>query len=182
MQEIRFHGRGGQGAVTSAELIAIAAINKGECAQAFPSFGPERRGAPVVAFCRMDSKKINIRAKVYDPDVVIVLDPGLLTLVDPAEGLKDGGILIINTKKSVDEVMKAGAKYKVATVDANTIAQEELGRVIVNTTMIGAFIKVTGLLSIEDIKDPLMERFGAKLGGKNLKALERAYNEVVIKG
>jgi len=182
MQEIRFHGRGGQGAVTSAELIAIAAINKGECAQAFPSFGPERRGAPVVAFCRMDSKKINIRAKVYDPDVVIVLDPGLLTLVDPAEGLKDGGILIINTKKSVDEVMKAGARYKVATVDANTIAQEELGRVIVNTTMIGAFIKTTGLLTIEDIKEPLMERFGAKLGGRNLKALERAYNEVVIKG
>ncbi len=182
MQEIRFHGRGGQGAVTSAELIAIAAINKGECAQAFPSFGPERRGAPVVAFCRMDGRKINIRAKVYNPDVVIVLDPGLLTLVDPAEGLKDGGILIINTKKGVDEVTKAGARYRVAAVDANTIAQEELGRVIVNTTMIGAFIKATGLLTIEDIKGPLMERFGAKLGGKNLKALERAYNEVVIKG
>ncbi|MCK7490316.1 MAG: 2-oxoacid:acceptor oxidoreductase family protein [Anaerotruncus sp.] len=78
MQEIRFHGRGGQGAVTSAELIAIAAINKGQCAQAFPSFGPERRGAPVVAFCRVDDNKIHIRAKVYDPDVVIVLDPGLL--------------------------------------------------------------------------------------------------------
>ena len=100
----------------------------------------------------------------------------------PAEGLKDGGILIINTKKGVDEVTKAGARYRVAAVDANTIAQEELGRVIVNTTMIGAFIKATGLLTIEDIKGPLMERFGAKLGGKNLKALERAYNEVVIKG
>jgi 2-oxoacid:acceptor oxidoreductase gamma subunit (pyruvate/2-ketoisovalerate family) len=182
MQEIRFHGRGGQGAVTSAELIAIAAINKGECAQAFPSFGPERRGAPVVAFCRMDGKKINIRAKVYNPDVVIVLDPGLLTLLDPAEGLKDGGVLIINTKKNAGEVAKAGAKYRVAAVDANTIAQEELGRVIVNTTMIGAFIKATGLLTIEDIKGPLLERFGAKLGGKNMKALERAYNEVVIKG
>jgi pyruvate ferredoxin oxidoreductase gamma subunit len=182
MQEIRFHGRGGQGAVTSAELIAIAAINKGDCAQAFPSFGPERRGAPVVAFCRMDSKKINIRAKVYNPDVVIVLDPGLLTLLDPAEGLKDGGVLIINTKKNADEIVKPGAGYKVAAVDANTIAMEELGRVIVNTTMIGAFIKATGLLTIENIQGPLLERFGAKLGGKNMKALERAYNEVVIKG
>ena len=90
MQEIRIHGRGGQGAVTSAELIAIAAINKGKCAQAFPSFGPERRGAPVVAFCRVDDKKINIRAKVYNPDVVIVLDPGLIKLLDPSEGMKEG--------------------------------------------------------------------------------------------
>jgi pyruvate ferredoxin oxidoreductase gamma subunit len=183
MQEIRFHGRGGQGAVTSAELIAIAAINKGNCAQAFPSFGPERRGAPVVAFCRVDHKKINIRAKVYNPDVVIVLDPGLLTLLDPAEGLKDGGVLIMNTKKSPDEIAHPkDSGYRIATVDANTIAMEELGRVIVNTTLIGAFIKATGLITIEDIKGPLLERFGAKLGGKNMKALERAYNEVVIKG
>jgi pyruvate ferredoxin oxidoreductase gamma subunit len=100
MLEIRFHGRGGQGAVTSAELIAIAAVGKGKYAQAFPSFGPERRGAPVVAFCRVDEKKILIRAKIYDPDVVVVLDPGLITLVNPLEGLKEGGILIVNTKKS----------------------------------------------------------------------------------
>jgi pyruvate ferredoxin oxidoreductase gamma subunit len=182
MQEIRFHGRGGQGAVTSAELIAIAAINKGNCAQAFPSFGPERRGAPVVAFCRVDDKKINSRAKVYNPDVVIVLDPGLLTLLDPAEGLKEGGSFLINTKKSPDEIAKPNVGYKVATVDASTIAMEELGRVIVNTTMVGAFIKATGLITIEDIKGPLLERFGAKLGARNMKALERAYNEVVIKG
>ena len=183
MQEIRFHGRGGQGAVTSAELIAIAAINKGNCAQAFPSFGPERRGAPVVAFCRVDDKKINIRAKVYNPDVVIVLDPGLVELLDPSEGMKDGGVLIINTKKGPEGAGKiSNSKIKIATVDANKIASEELGRVIVNTTMIGAFIKATGLISIDDIKEPLMERFGTKLGARNLKALERAYKEVVIKG
>jgi 2-oxoacid:acceptor oxidoreductase gamma subunit (pyruvate/2-ketoisovalerate family) len=100
MHEIRVHGRGGQGAVTSAELIAIAAIDTGRFAQAFPSFGPERRGAPVVAFCRVDERKINIRAKVYNPDVVIVLDPGLVALLDPTEGMKEGGILIMNTRKT----------------------------------------------------------------------------------
>ncbi len=183
MQEIRFHGRGGQGAVTSAELIAIAAINKGNCAQAFPSFGPERRGAPVVAFCRVDDKKINIRAKVYNPDVVIVLDPGLMELLDPSEGMKDGGVLIINTKKGPEGAGKIGnSTIRIATVDANKIANEELGRTIVNTTMIGAFIKATGLVSIDDIKEPLLERFGAKLGARNMKALERAFNEVAIKG
>ncbi|HPI92283.1 MAG TPA: pyruvate ferredoxin oxidoreductase subunit gamma [Deltaproteobacteria bacterium] len=183
MHEIRFHGRGGQGAVTSAELIAIAAIDNGRFAQAFPSFGPERRGAPVVAFCRVDDRKINIRAKVYEPDAVIVLDPGLVTLLDPAEGMKDGGILIMNTKKGPGEVKTSkGSSIRIATVDADRIAIEELGRAIVNTTMIGAFIKATGLISIDDIRAPLLARFGSKLGERNLKALERAYNEVVIKG
>ena len=183
MHEIRVHGRGGQGAVTSAELIAIAAIDTGRFAQAFPSFGPERRGAPVVAFCRVDERKINIRAKVYNPDVVIVLDPGLVALLDPTEGMKEGGILIMNTRKTPEEVETAkGSAIRVATVDANRIAIEEVGRPIVNTTMIGAFIKATGLIAIDDIKKPLLERFGAKLGERNMKALERAYNEVVIKG
>ncbi len=183
MHEIRVHGRGGQGAVTSAELIAIAAIDTGRFAQAFPSFGPERRGAPVVAFCRVDERKINIRAKVYNPDVVIVLDPGLVALLDPTEGMKEGGILIMNTRKTPEEVETTkGSTIRVATVDANRIAIEEVGRPIVNTTMIGAFIKATGLIAIDDIKEPLLERFGSKLGERNLKALERAYNEVVIKG
>jgi pyruvate ferredoxin oxidoreductase gamma subunit len=183
MREIRFHGRGGQGAVTSAELIAIAAINKGGFAQAFPSFGPERRGAPVVAFCRVDDKKIHIRAKVYNPDVVVVLDPGLVDLLDPTEGMHEGGILIINTKKSADQIKGLkNTSIKIATVDANKIAQEELGRVIVNTTMIGAFIKATGIITVEDITEPMLERFGAKLGERNMKALKRAFQEVTIKG
>ena len=182
MLEIRLHGRGGQGAVTSAELVAIAAINKGNFAQAFPSFGPERRGAPVVAFCRVDDKKINIRAKVYHPDVVIVLDPGLLTLLDPTEGMSDDGILILNTKKAPGDIdALSGKSVRVATVDANTIAIEELGRPIVNTTMLGAFIKATGLIDVEDIREPLMERFGSKLGSRNMKALQRAYDEVSLK-
>src|SRR3990172_2342055 len=128
MQEIRVHGRGGRGAVTSAVLIAIAAINKGNFAQAFPSFGPERRGAPVVAFCRVDDKKIHIRAKVYNPNIVIVLDPGLVDLLYPSEGMKEGGVLIINTKKGPEIAGKASnASIRIATVDANKIANEELG-------------------------------------------------------
>jgi 2-oxoacid:acceptor oxidoreductase gamma subunit (pyruvate/2-ketoisovalerate family) len=182
MLEIRFHGRGGQGAVTSAELIAIAAIGKGEFAQAFPSFGPERRGAPVVAFCRVDDKKILNRAKVYEPDVVVVLDPGLLTLVNPVEGLKPGGIIIINTKKSYDEIMDSCSfSCRVGIVDADKIAKEELGRVIVNTTMLGAVMKATGLLEVDDIREAMLNRFGPKLGEKNMKALERAYDELTIK-
>ena len=179
MLEIRFHGRGGQGAVTSAELIATAAINKGKYAQAFPSFGPERRGAPVVAFCRVDDKRILVRAKVYEPDVVVVLDSGLLTLIDPVEGLKPDGILIINSKKSYKEIMnECHFSCRVGIVNA---AREELGRVIVNTTMLGAVMRATGLLEVEDIRGPMLDRFGPKLGEKNMKALERAYDELVLK-
>lgn len=182
MLEIRFHGRGGQGAVTSAELLAVAAISKGMYAQAFPSFGPERRGAPVMAFCRLNDKRILIRAKVYEPDVVVILDSGLLTLIDPLEGLKQDGILIINTKKSYEEIMnECRFSCRVATVNADRIAREELGRVIVNTTMLGAVIRATGLLGVEDMREPLLERFGPKLGEKNVRALERAYNESVLK-
>ncbi|MBC7246324.1 MAG: 2-oxoacid:acceptor oxidoreductase family protein [Actinobacteria bacterium] len=182
MLEIRFHGRGGQGAVTSAELLAVAAINKGMYAQAFPSFGPERRGAPVVAFCRLDDKRILARAKVYEPDVVVILDSGLLTLIDPVEGLKPDGILIINTKKSYEEIMnECRFSCRVGTVNADQIAREELGRVIVNTTMLGAVMRATGLLEVEDMRGPMLERFGPKLGEKNMKALERAYNELVLK-
>jgi pyruvate ferredoxin oxidoreductase gamma subunit len=182
MQEIRLHGRGGQGAVTSAELVAIAAINKGQCAQAFPSFGPERRGAPVVAFSRIDDKKINIRAKIYNPDVVIVLDPGLLALMNPTEGMKADGILILNTKKSPEEIRKTyGYKCKIATVDASKIAIEEVGRPIVNTTLLGSFIKATGILKMEDITEPIMNRFGPKLGAKNMAALKRAFEETIVK-
>jgi pyruvate ferredoxin oxidoreductase gamma subunit len=120
---------------------------------------------------------------VYYPDVVLVLDPGLINILDPSEGMKKGGILIINTKKGPES---AGTirdqSIKIATVDASKIANEEMGRNIVNTTMIGAFIKVTGLISIEDIQGPLMERFGSKIGARNMKALERAFKEVTIQG
>ena len=182
MLEIRIHGRGGQGAVTSAELIAVAAIGTGKYAQAFPSFGPERRGAPVVAFCRVDDKRILNRTKVYEPDVVVVLDSGLLTLIDPVEGLKPGGILIINSGKTYEEIMDScHFSCRVGIVNADEIAREELGRDIVNTTMMGAVMKATGLFGIDDVRGPMLDRFGPKLGEKNMKALQRAYDELVIK-
>ena len=124
MIEVRFHGRGGQGAVTSAELIAQAAISKGKYAQAFPSFGPERRGAPVLAFLRVSEKPIRLRSRVYKPDAVIILDATLLGTVNPAEGLKDG-FVIINTHKPSEELRMLFPGHNIAYVDASKIAKED---------------------------------------------------------
>jgi pyruvate ferredoxin oxidoreductase gamma subunit len=177
--EIRWHGRGGQGAVTSTELLAQAAISEGKYAQAFPSFGPERRGAPVQAFNRVDSKSpVRIRADITEPDVVVVLDPSLLDKVNVTSGLKKGGPVIINTRKTAKEIKKEfGIKYPVATVNATKIAREVLGVPIVNTTVLGAVIKLTGVVKKESAHAPLMKRFG-RLGERNIQAMETAYKEV----
>ncbi|MDO8568473.1 MAG: 2-oxoacid:acceptor oxidoreductase family protein [Dehalococcoidales bacterium] len=179
--EIRWHGRGGQGAVTSAELIARAAISEGKYAQAFPSFGPERRGAPVMAFDRVDaSSPIKIRAEITQPDVVVVLDPGLLGIMNVAAGLKDNGLVIINTKKSASQIRSEfGIKGRLAVVNANTIAREVLGVPITNTTMVGALLKGTGIVKLESMGEPLQKRFG-KLADRNLKAMARAFEETVV--
>jgi pyruvate ferredoxin oxidoreductase gamma subunit len=180
--EIRWHGRGGQGAVTSAELVAQAAISEGKFAQAFPSFGPERRGAPVLAFVRIDSQEpIRIRAEITDPDVVVVLDPGLLTIVNVASGLKKDGIVIINTKKPFAEIEKnLKTKCKLARVDATSIARETLGVPITNTTMVGALLKATEVVKLESLVEPLTHRFG-RLAERNVNAMKRAYAETELK-
>jgi len=183
MVEIRFHGRGGQGAVTSAELAALAAIEEGKYAQAFPSFGPERRGAPVMAFVRISDKPICTREKVYEPNYVIVLDPTLLKLVNVEAGLKKGGIIIVNTTKSAEQVRKeTGIKAKIATVDASKIAIETMRVPITNTTMLGALIKaVPGLISMDGLKHPIDHRFGP-IAEKNVKSCARAFEETVVEG
>jgi len=180
--EIRWHGRGGQGAVTSAELLAKAAIDEGKYAQAFPSFGPERRGAPVLAFNRVDDKEqIRVRAGITDPDVIVVLDPGLTGIVNVTDGLKDSGAIIVNTKKSVDEMTtEFGNKWKLAAVDATGIARELLGVNIVNTTMLGALVKVSGVVNIDSLIEPLDERFG-RLAERNINAMKKAYEDTIIK-
>ena len=180
--EIRWHGRGGQGAVTSAELVAQAAISEDKFAQAFPSFGPERRGAPVLAFVRIDSQKpIRIRAEITEPDVVMVLDPGLLTIVNVAAGLKEGGIVIINTRKSFAEIEKSlKIKCKLGKVDATHIARETLGVPITNTTMVGALLKATDVVELESVVEPLNKRFG-RLAERNVNAMKRAYQETEIR-
>ena len=178
MKEFRIHGRGGQGAVTTAELLALAAISEGKYAQAFPSFGPERRGAPVVAFARISDKPIRIRSKVYEPDVVVVLDASLLQLVAVEEGLKGDGMVVANTAEANGGFkQKLSSSQKYYTVDANTIAMETLGRPITNTTMIGALIKATGVVKLESLEEPLNERFG-RLAERNFQAMKRAYESL----
>jgi pyruvate ferredoxin oxidoreductase gamma subunit len=180
MIEIRFHGRGGQGAVTSAELLALAAIGEGKYAQAFPSFGPERRGAPVVAFCRIDDQPIRIRANIYEPDLVVVLDASLLKIVNVAAGLKPNGILATTSKDSPEKV-KEGLKIKnrLAVVDATKIAMEILGLPITNTTMLGSLVKASGVVKRESFIAPLKERFG-RIAEKNISAFERAYQDTIL--
>jgi pyruvate ferredoxin oxidoreductase gamma subunit len=180
MVEIRFHGRGGQGAVTSAELTALAAIEQGKFAQAFPSFGPERRGAPVMAYVRVSDTQIRTREKIYNPDIVLVLDPSLLSIVDVAAGLKEGGLVILNTKKSAAEIrQETGIKARLALVDASTIAMETMRIPITNTTMLGALMKASHILPVEALRPPVEQRFGP-IAEKNLKACMRAYEETQV--
>ncbi len=181
--EIRWHGRGGQGAVTSAELMAQAAINEGKYAQAFPAFGAERRGAPVVAFVRIDSSKpIWVRAEITEPDAVVVLDQGLLRVVDVTSGLKTTGMLVINTPKDPEEITKEfNLDCSLATVDATKIARELLGVPIVNTSMIGALMRATKVIKLESLFEPLRERFG-RLAERNISAMQKAYEETAVRG
>jgi len=180
MIEIRFHGRGGQGSVTSAELLALAAIGEGKYAQAFPRFGPERRGAPVVAFCRISDQPIKIRANVYEPDIVVVLDSTLLKIVNVAAGMKPKGILVTTSKDSPEKVKELlKIKNRLAVVDAIKIAMEILGVPITNTAMLGSLVKASELIRKESFVPPLKERFG-RIAEKNISAFERAYQETVL--
>jgi pyruvate ferredoxin oxidoreductase gamma subunit len=171
MIEIRFHGRGGQGAVTAAEILAKAAFKDGKYSQAFPFFGVERRGAPVMAFTRIDTEPINLRYQVYNPDHVIVLDDGLLSVVDVYSGLKENGEVIINTHEKVES-----EKYDVFDVDATGIALEILGVNIVNTIILGYFAKKTGEVSIESLIEVIKETFPGPIGEKNAVAAQKAYD------
>ena len=178
--EVRWHGRGGLGAVTSAELLARAAISEGKYAQSFPSFGPERRGAPVIAFLRISDEFIRTRTPIDKPDVVVVLDPGLLRTVDVTSGLKNNGKIIINSRKSPAELQsKFGYKWPLATVNATSIAKETIGVPITNTAMIGALLKITQIVRPDSVVEQLQERFGTRAKG-NIEAMNRAYKEVVI--
>lgn len=182
MVEIRFHGRGGQGAVTSAELTALAAIEEGKFAQAFPSFGPERRGAPVMAYVRVSDEQIRTREKIYEPNIVVVLDPSLLQIVNVEAGLREGGLVVLNTTKSAEEVRReTGLKGRLAIVDATKIAIETMRLPITNTTMLGALLKASGLMTIDALKGPIQHRFGP-IAAKNLNACMRAYDETTLEG
>lgn len=173
--EVRFHGRGGQGAVTAANLLSDAAFREDKDVQSFPFFGVERRGAPVTAFARLDDEPIRIKSQIYEPDVVVVLDNTLLDVVDVTEGLKDEGKVILNTENSPGEVDLN--VDKLSTVDATGIALDILDKDISNTSILGAFSKVTGYVDINSVTEAIEDNFEEDLGKKNAKAAKKAFEE-----
>jgi len=175
--EIRFHGRGGQGAVTASRIIAVAAYEEGQYCQAIPMYGTERRGAPLTAFVRLDNQRVRERELVHNPDISVVLDPLIAKQQAVVENLKAGGLVILNTQEKPEDV-KLGGDFKVATVDATTIALETLGRPITNTAILGAFAKVTGLINLESIEKAIKKSFPGRLGEMNMAAVKRSYDEV----
>ena len=186
MVEIRWHGRGGQGAKTAAILFADAAMSSGKFVQAFPEYGPERMGAPVQSFDRLSDEPITLHCGITSPDIVAILDPTLITTVDVTSGVKDDGIIIINTSLSPAEIRKEmGIKgKKIFTIDASGISKSTLGREIPNTPMLGALIKVSGLLEIKSVLDDTKKKLEKKFSSKpeliegNIQAIKRAYEEV----
>lgn len=176
--EIRWHGRGGQGVVTAGELLAETALDSGKYFQAFPDYGPERMGAPIRAFTRLSDEPITIHSQIEEPDVVLVLDPTLLGAVAVAEGLKEDGVLVVNSAKDPAEVREiTGFQVgKVFTVDASHIAIEEMGREITNTPMLGAFAQATGVVKLDDLAGEIRDWFGAKLSKEAVEANVRAMN------
>jgi 2-oxoacid:acceptor oxidoreductase gamma subunit (pyruvate/2-ketoisovalerate family)/2-oxoacid:acceptor oxidoreductase delta subunit (pyruvate/2-ketoisovalerate family) len=175
--EIRLHGRGGQGAVTASRLIAIAAYEEGQFSQAIPMYGTERRGAPLTAFVRIDNQRVRERELVHNPDISIVLDPLIAKQQAVVDNLNPGGLVLLNTQDNPEDV-KLGGDFKVATVDATTIALDTLGRPITNTAILGAFAKITGLVKVESIEKALKKTFPGRLGEMNIAAVKRSYGEV----
>ncbi|MFP4116494.1 MAG: pyruvate ferredoxin oxidoreductase subunit gamma [Candidatus Aenigmatarchaeota archaeon] len=177
MKQIRIHGRGGQGSVTMASMMAEAAFESGKEAQGFPSFGVERLGAPIEAYVRIDNKEITDRSQIYNPDFVIVQDSTLIELVEVEKGLKDDGMILINTSEDAENI-DLDTEAEIVTVDATEIALEHLGKPIMNTALAGAFAKATGLIEEESMAKVIRETFEGEIGQKNVKAMEEAYGVV----
>jgi pyruvate ferredoxin oxidoreductase gamma subunit len=175
LKEIRIHGRGGQGVVTAAVLLADAAFQDGKHAQAFPAFGSERMGAPVQSFVRVDNIKIRSRDQVYNPDYLIIQDYTLLGVIDVLHGLKEDGLCLIDSEKSPEE-FNLDTKAKVLTVPATKIAREVIGRPIQNTTLVGALCGATGLITVDAVKESVKQRFPGPVGEKNADAVQKAFD------
>ena len=186
MIEIRWHGRGGQGAKTASQFLGEAALDTGKCIQSFPEYGPERAGAPMKAFNRISEKPIYIHSSVTNPEIVVVIDPTLIGAIDVTEGLGDDGMLLVNTDKSPEEIRKAVnfKKGRVGTVDATKIALETLKLPMPNMPMLGALLKVNELVSMDQLSERVKAKFLKKIGEEktnaNLEGMKRAFNEVKI--
>ena len=182
MFQVRIHGRGGQGVVTAAELLAQAAFDEGRHAQAFPSFGSERTGAPVVAFCRIADNAIRVREPVMTPDALIVQDETLLRAIDVFNGLSPNGYVLINSTKTFTELGLAQyspSAQRFITVPATQLAMEHLGRPVPNAVLLGAFAALTKIVSLKAVTDAINERFNAKLAVGNCSAASAAYEYVI---
>lgn len=177
--EVRWHGRGGQGIVTVSRLLAHAALLDGKYVQAFPEFGPERRGAPVTGYTRISDEPISIHSHIYNPDIVVIVDPTLLDKIDVTKGLAMDGTVVANSERSPDELKGSlmTGKARVYTVDAVRIALDFLGRPIYNTAMLGALIKAVPLVTLESLNKVVTERFPGTVGEKNVAVVKRAYEE-----
>ena len=184
--EIRWHGRGGQGAKTASLLLADAAFNTGKYIQGFPEYGPERMGAPITAYNRISDKPITIHSNIYEPDYVVVVDDTLLETVPVTSGLKNTGAIVINTTKNAEEIkgLLKGYEGKVYKIDARKISEEALGRYFPNTPMLAAIVKVSKVMSDEELLNDMKGSFKHKFAKKpeviegNMKALELALKEV----
>jgi pyruvate ferredoxin oxidoreductase gamma subunit len=183
--EIRWHGRGGQGTVTAAKVLADACLSSGRHVQAFPEYGPERSGAPLRAYNRISSKELRMHCPVLKPNIVVVVDATLLDGIDVTEGAPDNAIFIVNSSKEpveIREKLKAKPTQKVFTVDATRIAIDCIGRPLPNSPMVGALSKVSGLVSLDVILEDVRKSFGKKFSQKiidgNLEATRRGYEEV----
>jgi len=181
--EIRWHGRGGQGLVTASSLLAEAALEEGKYIQAFPEFGPERMGAPIKAFNRISSRRIDVHSQVYEPNLVVVVDPTLLGLRDVVEGLREDGVLLANFGGGIEEVReKTGFSGSIYVVNATRIARETIGVPIANTACLGALARVVDVVKLDSLekkfRERFLDRFGEKGVEKNVEAMRRAYREV----
>jgi pyruvate ferredoxin oxidoreductase gamma subunit len=181
--QVRIHGRGGQGVVTAAELLSVAAFADGRHAQAFPSFGSERTGAPVVSFCRIDDEPIRAREPIAEPDALIVQDPTLLHQVDLFAGLDPSGSILINSSRSfeelgIGELIGRYARNRLLTVPATDLAREHLGRPLPNAALLGGFAALSDAVSIESVARAIGERFGGRVGAGNIAAAEDAFRYV----
>lgn len=184
--EIRWHGRGGQGAKTASLLLADAAFNTGKYIQGFPEYGPERMGAPITAYNRISTSPIRVHSNIYEPDYVVVVDDTLLKAVDVASGLKEDGAIVINTTKGIDEIVPLlkGYKGSVCTIDARKVSEEALGKYFPNTPMLAAIVKVAGIMPEDDFIKDMQDSFKHKFAKKpevidgNMKALKLALEQV----
>lgn len=185
MFQVRIHGRGGQGVVSAAEMLSIAAFEQGKYSQAFPSFGSERMGAPVVSYVRIDDEVIEIREPVFEPDLLIIQDPTLFHAVDVFKGMKDDGFVLINSSRKLDDLGIGEATDKlpaghVATISATELAMQYLKRPMPNTVLLGAFTAMSNILELESVEKAILDKFSGVVGENNIAAARAAKQAAVI--